>query len=99
MWRGWNVVIFEDQGKPHIAFESKRCASELDLRVRYLPKAVPELNAMDQLWRHVKRDVLSDRTTEDIDISADVACSYILSLSNTERLKKSGCLSGNFWLY
>ena len=40
------------------------------IAVRLLPKATPELNAMDHLWRHTKRQVLSDRPTITIDQSA-----------------------------
>jgi hypothetical protein len=29
--------------------------------VRLLPRATPELNAMDTLWKQVKRDALGDR--------------------------------------
>jgi hypothetical protein len=62
------------------------------------PRATPELNAMDQLWRHVKRDALADRPTLSIDQSAEAACQYILQLSPREWLRKAGVLSGNFWL-
>jgi hypothetical protein len=32
-----------------------------------LPRATPELNAMDHLWKHTKGTVLGDRPTESID--------------------------------
>jgi hypothetical protein len=70
------------------------CAIEL----RLLPRATPELNAMDHLWKHTKGTVLADRPTETIERSAQDACDYILSLSPQERLGKAGVLSGNFWL-
>ena len=31
-------------------------AADLKIEVRLLPKATPELNAMDHLWRHTKRE-------------------------------------------
>jgi hypothetical protein len=43
--------------------------------------ATPELNAMDHLWQHVKRDMLSNRPICSIDASADVAYQYLLDLS------------------
>ncbi len=97
-WRGWNIVIFEDRATPHKALESQRYVVELGIKIRFLPQATPELNAMDQLWKHVKRDILSNRRTLDIDSSANIASSYILNLSPKNRLKKAGVYSGNFWL-
>jgi transposase len=97
-WRGWHIVLFEDRGSPHTAADSRALAAELQIQVRFLPVATPELNAMDHLWRHVKHDVLSNRPTRSIDTSAEVACQYLLSLSPRQRLKKAGVLSGNFWL-
>jgi transposase len=97
-WRGWNIVVFEDRGSPHTAGESLRLARELHIELRFLPKATPELNAMDHLWRHVKGRGLANRATQSIDESADSACRYILDMSRRERLRKAGVLSGNFWL-
>jgi transposase len=73
-------------------------AADLGIQVRFLPRATPELNAMDHLWRHVKEYALADRPTRSIDESANQACKYILDLSPRERLQKAGVLSGNFWL-
>jgi transposase len=97
-WRGWEILLFEDQGSPHTASTSLELAEDLAIKIRFLPKAVPELNAMDTLWRHVKANALSNRQTEDIDLSADQACQYILDLDPRARLQMAGVLSGNFWL-
>ena len=97
-WRGWNIVLFEERGSPHIATESLRGARELHIELRFLPKATPELNAMAHLWRYVKGRGLANRATRSIDDSADSACRYLLDMSWPERLRKAGVLSGNFWL-
>jgi len=97
-WRGWHIVLFEDRGSPHTAIDSQGLAAGLNIAVRWLPRATPELNAMDQLWRRAKADSLASRPTCSIDISADQVCRYILDLSPRERLRKAGVLSGNFWL-
>lgn len=97
-WRGWHIVLFEDRGSPHTAQASRALANQLGIELRFLPVATPELNAMDHLWRHVKRDELANRPTRSIDVSADLACQYLLNLSPQQRLKKAGILSGNFWL-
>jgi transposase len=97
-WRGWHIVLFEDRGSPHTAEDSLELAKELGIEIRLLPRATPELNAMDHLWRHVKRWALSDRPTQTIDQSADEACRYLLEMNPRERLQKAGVFSGSFWL-
>lgn len=97
-WRGWNIVLFEDRGSPHLAAESLRMARALHIGLRLLPKATPELNAMDHLWRHLKGRGLANQPTRTIDDSADSACQYLLDMSRHERLRKAGVRSGNFWL-
>jgi transposase len=97
-WRGWNIVLFEDRGSPHVAGQSRHMAKELNIELRFLPKATPELNAMDHLWRHMKGRALANWPTPSIDAAADGACRYLLTMSRQERLRKAGVLSGNFWL-
>lgn len=97
-WRGWHIVLFEDRGSPHTAAASRALAADLGIQIRWLPRATPELNAMDHLWRHTKRDGLANRQTCSIEQSAGTACQYMLDLRPQERLQKAGVLSGNFWL-
>jgi transposase len=97
-WRGWNIVLFEDRAGQHTAEDSLEWAAQLNMEVRLLPRATPELNAMDHLWRHVKRDALSNRPTQSMEKSACDACWYILNLRPHERLRHAGVLSGDFWL-
>jgi transposase len=97
-WRGWHLILFEDRGSPHTAEDSLELAQELDIELRFLPKATPELNAMDQLWRRVKGRMVATRMTRSIDDSVDRVCRYILDLPPYDRLHQAGVLSGNFWL-
>ena len=97
-WRGWNLVLFEDKGSPHTARSSRALANTLGIQRRLLPRATPELNAMDHLWRHVKKEVVGNSPIESIDRRVDRACAYLLEMDPRERLKKAGVLSGNFWL-
>jgi hypothetical protein len=53
---------------------------------------------MDHLWRHVKRLALADRPIRTIEASVLQACQDIFLMTPTERLRKAGVLSGNFWL-
>lgn len=97
-WRGWNIVLFEDRASQHKSPESLAYAEELGIEVRLLPKATPELNAMDHLWRHTKKQAVGNRPTISIGESALAACQYIIDLSARERLRKAGVLAGDFWL-
>lgn len=97
-WRGWHIILFEDRGSPHTAEDSLEWAAALGIEVRLLPRACPELNAMDHLFRSVKGRGVANRPTHSIEASADAACRYLYTLSRRERLVKAGVLSGNFWL-
>jgi len=63
-------------------------AATLGIQVRLLPRACPELNAMDHLFRFVKTRAVADQPTRSID-----------ALSRRERLAEAGALSDNLWLY
>ncbi len=97
-WRSWNIVLFEDRAGQHTAAGSLGMAWACGMEVRLLPRATPELNAMDTLWKQVKRDALGDRPTVTIDQSAGSACDQILAMHPHDRLRQAGVLSGNFWL-
>jgi transposase len=97
-WRGWQSLLFEDRGSPHPADDSLELASDLAIELRFLPKATPELNAMDQLWRRVKGRTVASRATQSVAASAEEACQYSLALRPHERLQQAGVSSGHFWL-
>lgn len=97
-WRGWNIVLFEDRARQHTAEDSQAEARQLGIEIRWLPRATPELNAMDHLWRHAKREALSNCPTQSIEASALALCQYVIDLSPRERLCQAGVLSDNFWL-
>ena len=97
-WRGWQIILFEDRGSPHTAEDSLEWAVRLGIEVRLLPRACPELNAMDHLFRSVKGRGVANRPTGSIEAAAEAACRYLYALSRGERLVKAGVKSGNFWL-
>ena len=97
-WRGWHIILFEDRASQHTANNSQVLAETLDIQVRFLPRATPELNVMDHLWRHTKREGISNRETSTVLQSAEMACDYIRTMSPRERLQKAGVFSDNFWL-
>ena len=97
-WRGWHIVLFLDRISAQHARASRQLAHGLEIELRWLPKACPELNPVDHLWRHLKQDILANEPTPDLDATLKRAWSYLNDLSPRERLQKAGVLSGNFWL-
>ncbi len=92
------IWLLLDRAPAHTDGKTLRRAAELSIELVWLPKQWSELNAMDQLWKHVKRDALANRRTRTIDASADRACAHILAMNRHERLRQAGVLSGAFWL-
>jgi hypothetical protein len=97
-WRGWNLMLFEDRASQHKSPKSLSYAAQLGIEVRLLPRATPELNAMDTLWRRTKQGTVGSRATKTVDQSALDACQYLIDLSPHDRLRQAGVLSGDFWL-
>jgi hypothetical protein len=97
-WRGWNLMLFEDRAGQHKSPKSLSYAAPLAIEIRLLPRATPELNAMDTLWRRTKQETVGSRATKTVDQSALDACQYIIDLSPHDRLRQAGVLSGDFWL-
>lgn len=97
-WRGWRTVLFLDRGSPHTVRYSRALARYLNIELRFLSTATPELNPMDGLWREIERIILSNEPNPDVDHAIGRACEHLEDLSPRERLKKAGVLSKNFWL-
>lgn len=98
LWRGWNLVLFLDRASAHTAEDSQATAAALNIELRWLPTACPELNVMDCLWRHTRDDVAANEPTPDLEATVSMVISQIDALSNIERLRKAGVLSDDFWL-
>jgi DDE superfamily endonuclease len=75
-----------------------RLAMELGIELVWLPKQWPELNAMDHLWRELKRLIAANRQAASIDELAGEAVDWVLGLRPREALRKAGILSPSFWL-
>ena len=97
-WRGWRIMLFLDRASQHKAKASQSLARELGIEIRWLPVACPELNPVDHLWRHLKGEVLANEPEPDLDASLERCHEYLLSLKPSQRLRKAGVLSGDFWL-
>jgi transposase len=97
-WRGWYIVLFVDRNTPHTAKASRRLARALGIQLRWLPKACSELNVIDHLWRHAKDRVSANEPTPNIHATVERARRELRQMTPTERLRKAGVLSKDFWL-
>ena len=64
----------------------------------WLPKQCPELNAMDQLFKDLKRLIAANRQFRTIDEEAEYAEHWIMTLTARQALRKASVLSDDFWL-
>ncbi len=92
------IWLLLDRASAHTNDKTLRLADELRIELVGLPKQWPELNAMDQLWKELKRLIAANRQATNIDTLAQEAASWILTLSTQDALRKAGILSPNFWL-
>ena len=75
-----------------------RASGHTRIEFVWLPRQWPELNAMDQLWKELKRDVAANRQAASIDELADRASQWVLNLTPAQARRKSGMASSKFWL-
>ena len=68
------------------------------IRFLWLPKQAPELNAMDQLWRELKRLIAADRQATSVNALASDAADWVLRLTPQQARRKAGMASKHFWL-
>jgi transposase len=87
-----------DRAPCHEAGKSQQLAARLGVELLWLPKQCSELNAMDQLWKELKRLIAANRQFRTVDQGADYAEQWFLGLSPRLALRKAGVLSENFWL-
>lgn len=92
------ILLLLDRASGHTDRKTQALATELGIRLLWLPKHAPELNPMDQLWRSLKSHVAANRQAETIDQLADEAEAWVLRLSSFEAKRKAGLLSKRSWL-
>jgi hypothetical protein len=55
-YRAYGTIwLLLDRASAHTDHNTRALAGALDIELLWLPKQAPELNAMDQLWRELKR--------------------------------------------
>jgi len=93
-----SIWLLLDRAPCHVALKSQCLAAELDITLLWLPKQCPELNFLDHLWRPLKGELAANRQFATIDLLADHAERWVMSLSRYQTLRKAGLLSANCWL-
>jgi transposase len=95
---GRPIWLLLDKAPGHEAGRSQVLAAHLGIVLVWLPKQCSELNAMDHLWRELKRLIAANRQYHSIDAEAEQAEQWVFGLTTTETLRKAGVLSDDFWL-
>lgn len=92
------LALLLDRAGSHTAPASQTLAAELHIALLWLPRQRPELNAMDQLWKEMKRAISANRQYASVDEHAQHAEDWIMVLTKTQALRKASILSENHWL-
>ena len=92
------IWLLADRASAHTDHRTQALAAALRIRLLWLPKQAPELNAMDQLWRELKRLVAANRQARSVDALASEAAAWVLGLTPQQARRKAGMTSKHFWL-
>jgi transposase len=95
---GQSIWLLLDKAPGRGAGRSQAPAARLGIVLVWLPEQCSELNAMDHLWKELKRLIAANRQYPTIDAEVQQAEEWLLGLTTREALRKAGVLSGNFWL-
>lgn len=97
--RAGTIYLLADRASGHTAQRTQQLAARLGIVFVWLPKQWPELNAMDQLWRHLKQHVAANRQAGSIAALLDRAAKWITHLTCCQARRKAGMASPRFWLH
>jgi len=92
------IWLLLDRASAPTDVKTTQVAAELRIQLVWLPKQASELNAMDQLWKELKRLVAANRQADQSETLAQQAEAWLLGLTPHEARQKAGLLSPNFWL-
>jgi hypothetical protein len=92
------IWLLADRASAHIAARTQTLAAALGIRFLWLPKQTSELNAMDQLWRELKRLIAANRQAKSVDALARNAAAWVLGLTPQQARRKAGMTAEHFWL-
>ena len=92
------IWLLADRASAHTAVRTQMLAIALGIRFLWLPKQAPELNAMDQLWRELKRLIAANRQATSVNALASDAADWVLRLTPQQARRKAGMASKHYWL-
>lgn len=92
------IWLLLDRASAHTDRKTEALAADLRIALIWLPKQRSELNAMDQLWKELKRLIAANRQAASIDALAEEAADWVRHLTPQEALRKASILSPRFWL-
>jgi transposase len=92
------IWLLLDRASAHTDTKTVCLALDLGIKLVWLPKQWPELNAMDHLWKELKRLLAANRQAAHMDQLAAEAAAWVLQLRPRDALRKAGILSPTFWL-
>ena len=84
------IWLLADRASAHTAVRTQMLAAALGIRFLWLPKQAPELNAMDQLWRELKRLIAANRQATSVNALASDAADWVLRLTPQQARRKAG---------
>src|SRR3954462_7285992 len=76
--RAGTIWLLLDRASAHTTAASRALAARLRIELVWLPKQSPELSAMDQLWRELKRVVAANRQARNVDALATSAMLWVV---------------------
>jgi transposase len=74
------IWLLAGRASAHTAAPTRTLAAAPGIRLLWLPRQAPELNAMDQLWRELKRLIAANRQATSVDALARDAADWVLGL-------------------
>ena len=92
------IWLLIDRARAHTGHQTRALATALGIRMLWLPRQAPELNAMDQLWRELKRLIAANRQAKTSDVLAADAAAWVLGLTPRQARRKASLSSKRFWL-
>ena len=97
-YRKRRIAMLLDRSPIHEANKSQELAAELEIDLLWLPKQCSELNAMDQMWKELKRWMAANRQFDTIDQQAQRCERWVLDLPVKGACRKASILAERFWL-
>ncbi len=92
-------LLIWDNAPPHKTRAVREALAAANIEVAWLPFRSPELNPVEDLWRHLKAHVAANRVYPTVALLAAAAVSWLDGLTGEDRLRKAALLSAKFnWL-